>query len=48
MENLLWILVVIVLAGVVIWYLKGKKKGPAPMREPEEPTPPSPPEEPTI
>ena len=51
MENLFWILAAIVVAGAVIWYLKGKKKGPAPMKEPEESTPsppPSPPEMPTM
>ena len=42
MENIFWIIVVIVLAGAVIWYLKGKKRElPTQPEEPEEPTPPS-------
>jgi len=45
--TLLWIIVAIVVVGLVIWYLIGKKKGPAPPRKPEgpevPPTPPPPP-----
>ncbi|MDI6591427.1 MAG: hypothetical protein QME61_00570 [Patescibacteria group bacterium] len=48
--TLFWIIVAIVLIGLVIWYLKGRKKGPAVPEKPAAPsspsTPPSPPETP--
>ena len=46
MENIFWILAAIVVVGAIIWYLKGTKKGPTPMKEPKEPAPSPPPETP--
>lgn len=40
MTNLFWIIVAIVVIGLVIWYLKGKKKGPALPKGPAAPPPP--------
>jgi len=38
--TLIWIIIAIVVVGLVIWYLAGKKKGPALPQKPEEPKPP--------
>ena len=51
MENIFWILAAVVVVGMVIWYLTGKKKELTPSakepEEPEETTPPETPEAPT-
>jgi len=41
--TLFWIIVAVIVVGLVIWYLAGKKKGPTPPMKPEEPQPPMPP-----
>ena len=41
--TLFWIIVAIVVIGWVIWYLAGRKKGPAVPKKPEEPIVPPPP-----
>jgi len=39
--TLFWIIAAIVVIGLVIWYLVGKKKGPSmPQKPPTGPTPP--------
>jgi len=43
--TLFWIIVAVIVVGLVIWYLAGKKKGPTP---PSTPTPPIPPEVPGL
>jgi len=40
--TLLWIIVAIVVVGLVIWYLVGKKKGPEVPPTPPLPPPPPP------
>ena len=49
METIFWIIVVVVVIGLV-WYFLSQKKGPAPIAKPEEefeiPTPEKPPETP--
>ena len=45
--TLFWIMVAIVVAGLVVWYLVKEKKKPAQEKEkPETPAPPPPPEGP--
>ncbi len=48
MSNLVWIIVVIMAIGLIIWLLAKKKKEPSLPEKTETPSPPSPSETPEI
>lgn len=50
MDTWIWIIIGVVVVGFVLWYLMGRKKGPALPKEPPEgpAAPPPPPETPTM